>query len=169
MAEYIKALKTLTRRVRQERETVLITSIKNKQGWLVPGHRLLAVLIWCLLGVPLRLEHSHHHIRDRPDHLLRVSIEFLLSPLQCTQSLIYFILLLIVLGKETSAVSQRISPCSTLTSSTASPPASSPCSTLPPASAQDVTAKDGGYGAVTSPTSTLESRDSGIIELAEDS
>ncbi|KAM5213232.1 protein TANC2 isoform 10-T11 [Hipposideros larvatus] len=63
---------------------------------------------------------------------------------------------------QTSAVTQRISPCSTLTSSTASPPASSPCSTLPPVST-NATAKDCSYGAVTSPTSTLESRDSGII------
>ncbi|XP_061030759.1 protein TANC2 isoform X6 [Eubalaena glacialis] len=63
---------------------------------------------------------------------------------------------------QTSAITQRISPCSTLTSSTASPPASSPCSTLPQVSA-NATAKDGSYGAVTSPTSTLESRDSGII------
>ncbi|XP_051969050.1 protein TANC2-like isoform X2 [Xyrauchen texanus] len=50
--------------------------------------------------------------------------------------------------------SGRMSPCSTLTSSTASPPACSPCSTLPPAAPGQ---------AVTSPTSTLESRDSGII------
>ncbi|GAB1296960.1 Protein TANC2 [Apodemus speciosus] len=63
---------------------------------------------------------------------------------------------------QTSAITQRISPCSTLTSSTASPPASSPCSTLPPVSANAAT-KDCSYGAVTSPTSTLESRDSGII------
>ncbi|XP_027480712.1 protein TANC2 isoform X8 [Zalophus californianus] len=63
---------------------------------------------------------------------------------------------------QTSAITQRISPCSTLTSSTASPPASSPCSTLPPVSS-NATAKDCNYGAVTSPTSTLESRDSGII------
>lgn len=63
---------------------------------------------------------------------------------------------------QTSAITQRISPCSTLTSSTASPPASSPCSTLPPVST-NATAKDCTYGAVTSPTSTLESRDSGII------
>ncbi|XP_006833621.1 PREDICTED: protein TANC2 [Chrysochloris asiatica] len=63
---------------------------------------------------------------------------------------------------QTSAINQRISPCSTLTSSTASPPASSPCSTLPPVNA-NATAKDCSYGAVTSPTSTLESRDSGII------
>ncbi|XP_006776793.1 PREDICTED: protein TANC2 [Myotis davidii] len=63
---------------------------------------------------------------------------------------------------QTSAITQRISPCSTLTSSTASPPAGSPCSTLPPVSS-NATAKDCTYGAVTSPTSTLESRDSGII------
>nr|XP_012602781.1 protein TANC2 isoform X9 [Microcebus murinus] len=63
---------------------------------------------------------------------------------------------------QTSAITQRISPCSTLTSSTASPPASSPCSTLPPVST-NATAKDCSYGPVTSPTSTLESRDSGII------
>lgn len=63
---------------------------------------------------------------------------------------------------QTSAITQRISPCSTLTSSTASPPASSPCSTLPPVST-NAAAKDCNYGAVTSPTSTLESRDSGII------
>ncbi|XP_039513609.1 protein TANC2 isoform X1 [Pimephales promelas] len=49
--------------------------------------------------------------------------------------------------------SGRMSPCSTLTSSTASPPACSPCSTLPSAPGQPVT----------SPSSTLESRDSGII------
>ncbi|XP_043911147.1 protein TANC2 [Protopterus annectens] len=63
---------------------------------------------------------------------------------------------------QSSAVTQRISPCSTLTSSTASPPASSPCSTLPQVST-GATAKDCSYGTVTSPTSTLESRDSGII------
>lgn len=63
---------------------------------------------------------------------------------------------------QTSAETQRISPCSTLTSSTASPPANSPCSTLPPVSTS-ATVKDCSYGTVTSPTSTLESRDSGII------
>uniref|UniRef100_A0A7N5ZZN7 Tetratricopeptide repeat, ankyrin repeat and coiled-coil containing 2 n=1 Tax=Anabas testudineus TaxID=64144 RepID=A0A7N5ZZN7_ANATE len=56
-----------------------------------------------------------------------------------------------------------ISPCSTLTSSTASPPAGSPCSTLPPAMPGQAGNKDCAYGSVTSPTSTLESRDSGII------
>uniref|UniRef100_W5N3K0 Tetratricopeptide repeat, ankyrin repeat and coiled-coil containing 2 n=1 Tax=Lepisosteus oculatus TaxID=7918 RepID=W5N3K0_LEPOC len=64
---------------------------------------------------------------------------------------------------QSSAVTQRISPCSTLTSSTASPPASSPCSTLPPAPPGNPSSKDCAYGTVTSPTSTLESRDSGII------
>ncbi|CAB1338376.1 unnamed protein product, partial [Coregonus sp. 'balchen'] len=34
--------------------------------------------------------------------------------------------------RQDLAGNQRISPCSTLTSSTASPPAGSPCSTLPP-------------------------------------
>ncbi|XP_037610784.1 protein TANC2 isoform X12 [Sebastes umbrosus] len=58
---------------------------------------------------------------------------------------------------------QRISPCSTLTSSTASPPAGSPCSTLPPAMPGQAGSRDCAYGSVTSPTSTLESRDSGII------
>ncbi|XP_028263401.1 protein TANC2 isoform X5 [Parambassis ranga] len=58
---------------------------------------------------------------------------------------------------------QRISPCSTLTSSTASPPAGSPCSTLPAAMPGQAGNKDCAYGSVTSPTSTLESRDSGII------
>ncbi|XP_072312048.1 protein TANC2 isoform X4 [Eucyclogobius newberryi] len=58
---------------------------------------------------------------------------------------------------------QRISPCSTLTSSTASPPAGSPCSTLPPNMSGQAGNRDCAYGGVTSPTSTLESRDSGII------
>ncbi|KAK7919264.1 hypothetical protein WMY93_010548 [Mugilogobius chulae] len=58
---------------------------------------------------------------------------------------------------------QRISPCSTLTSSTASPPAGSPCSTLPPNMPGQAGTRDCAYGGVTSPTSTLESRDSGII------
>uniref|UniRef100_A0A665WCX8 Tetratricopeptide repeat, ankyrin repeat and coiled-coil containing 2 n=1 Tax=Echeneis naucrates TaxID=173247 RepID=A0A665WCX8_ECHNA len=48
-------------------------------------------------------------------------------------------------------------------SSTASPPAGSPCSTLPPAMPGQAGNKDCAYGSVTSPTSTLESRDSGII------
>ncbi|XP_026877622.2 protein TANC2 isoform X1 [Electrophorus electricus] len=56
-------------------------------------------------------------------------------------------------------VSQRISPCSSLASSSASPAAGSPCSTLPPGAPGSA----GAYGSVTSPTSTLESRDSGII------
>ncbi|XP_066518825.1 protein TANC2 isoform X2 [Hoplias malabaricus] len=51
-------------------------------------------------------------------------------------------------------VSGRMSPCSTLTSSTASPPGCSPCSTLPPTASEKP---------LNSPTSTLESRDSGII------
>ncbi|TRZ02768.1 hypothetical protein DNTS_017677 [Danionella cerebrum] len=51
-------------------------------------------------------------------------------------------------------VSGRMSPCSTLTSSTASPPAVSPCSTLHSTAPGQ---------AINSPTSTLESRDSGII------
>ncbi|XP_076866252.1 LOW QUALITY PROTEIN: protein TANC2 [Brachyhypopomus gauderio] len=57
------------------------------------------------------------------------------------------------------SVTQRISPCSSLASSSASPPAGSPCSTLPPGGPGSV----GAYGCITSPTSTLESRDSGII------
>uniref|UniRef100_A0A668VH26 Tetratricopeptide repeat, ankyrin repeat and coiled-coil containing 2 n=1 Tax=Oreochromis aureus TaxID=47969 RepID=A0A668VH26_OREAU len=64
---------------------------------------------------------------------------------------------------QTNNPNQRISPCSTLTSSTASPPAGSPCSTLPPAMPGQAGNRDCAYGSVTSPTSTLESRDSGII------
>ncbi|XP_030630078.1 protein TANC2 [Chanos chanos] len=59
-------------------------------------------------------------------------------------------------------VTGRMSPCSSLTSSTASPPACSPCSTLPPGGAGQPGGKEH-YSSVTSPTSTLESRDSGII------
>ncbi|XP_055746086.1 protein TANC2 isoform X6 [Salvelinus fontinalis] len=70
--------------------------------------------------------------------------------------------------RQDLAGNQRISPCSTLTSSTASPPAGSPCSTLPPGADGAMPGgnqgnKDHAYGSVTSPTSTLESRDSGII------
>ncbi|XP_034049257.1 protein TANC2 isoform X4 [Thalassophryne amazonica] len=65
--------------------------------------------------------------------------------------------------KARQGQNQRISPCSTLTSSTASPPAGSPCSTLPAAMPGQAGNRDCTYGSVTSPTSTLESRDSGII------
>ncbi|XP_052421505.1 protein TANC1 isoform X1 [Carassius gibelio] len=54
-------------------------------------------------------------------------------------------------------VNQGISPCSTLTSSTASPCTDSPCSTLNSNSSHPA------CGALTSPSSTLESKDSGII------
>ncbi|KAL0992931.1 hypothetical protein UPYG_G00101090 [Umbra pygmaea] len=67
-------------------------------------------------------------------------------------------------GQGLMSVSQRISPCSSLASSTASPPAGSPCSTLPPGGAPgNHASRDCTYGSITSPTSTLESRDSGII------
>uniref|UniRef100_A0A3P8ZMB2 Tetratricopeptide repeat, ankyrin repeat and coiled-coil containing 2a n=1 Tax=Esox lucius TaxID=8010 RepID=A0A3P8ZMB2_ESOLU len=67
-------------------------------------------------------------------------------------------------GQGMMAVTQRISPCSSLASSTASPPASSPCSTLPPGGGPgNHASRDCTYGSITSPTSTLESRDSGII------
>uniref|UniRef100_A0AAY4E1U1 Tetratricopeptide repeat, ankyrin repeat and coiled-coil containing 2a n=1 Tax=Denticeps clupeoides TaxID=299321 RepID=A0AAY4E1U1_9TELE len=61
------------------------------------------------------------------------------------------------------SVTQRISPCSSLASSTASPPAGSPCSTLPPSAPGNPGSRDCAYSSITSPTSTLESRDSGII------
>ncbi|KAI5091068.1 protein TANC2 isoform X2, partial [Silurus meridionalis] len=63
--------------------------------------------------------------------------------------------------EESQAVcmTQRISPCSSLASSSASPPPGSPCSTLPAGGS----GRAGAYGSITSPTSTLESRDSGII------
>ncbi|KAJ7992572.1 hypothetical protein DPEC_G00280080 [Dallia pectoralis] len=67
-------------------------------------------------------------------------------------------------GQGMLSVTQRISPCSSLASSTASPPASSPCSTLPPGVGPgNHASRDYSYGSITSPTSTLESRDSGII------
>uniref|UniRef100_A0A673H1B9 Protein TANC2-like n=1 Tax=Sinocyclocheilus rhinocerous TaxID=307959 RepID=A0A673H1B9_9TELE len=56
-----------------------------------------------------------------------------------------------------------ISPCSSLASSTASPPPGSPCSTLPAGAPGNMGTRDCAYGSITSPTSTLESRDSGII------
>ncbi|TRY96476.1 hypothetical protein DNTS_031529 [Danionella cerebrum] len=61
------------------------------------------------------------------------------------------------------SMSQRISPCSSLASSTASPHAGSPCSTLPAGAPGNLGTRDCAYSSITSPTSTLESRDSGII------
>ncbi|XP_015858624.1 protein TANC1 isoform X1 [Peromyscus maniculatus bairdii] len=61
-----------------------------------------------------------------------------------------------------TALSQGISPCSTLTSSTASPSTESPCSTLN--SCVSKTAADKSpCETISSPSSTLESKDSGII------
>ncbi|MFT7818059.1 protein TANC1-like isoform X1 [Arapaima gigas] len=60
--------------------------------------------------------------------------------------------------KKCTAPSQGVSPCSTLTSSTASPNTDSPCSTLSSRASRPVTC-----GVVPSPSSTLESKDSGII------
>ncbi|XP_059418544.1 protein TANC1-like isoform X2 [Carassius carassius] len=59
--------------------------------------------------------------------------------------------------KKCPVINQGISPCSTLTSSTASPCTDSPCSTLNSNSGRPV------CGALISPSSTLESKDSGII------
>ncbi|XP_065493559.1 protein TANC1 isoform X2 [Caloenas nicobarica] len=61
-----------------------------------------------------------------------------------------------------AAASRGASPCSTLTSSTASPGADSPCSTLP-GLGRAAAGRGSPCGTVSSPSSTLESRDSGII------
>ncbi|XP_004743962.1 protein TANC1 isoform X6 [Mustela putorius furo] len=61
-----------------------------------------------------------------------------------------------------TALSQGISPCSTLTSSTASPSTDSPCSTLN-SCVSKTAANKSPCETVSSPSSTLESKDSGII------
>ncbi|XP_063503624.1 protein TANC1 isoform X11 [Pongo pygmaeus] len=61
-----------------------------------------------------------------------------------------------------TAVSQGISPCSTLTSSTASPSTDSPCSTLN-SCVSKTAANKSPCETISSPSSTLESKDSGII------
>ncbi|XP_023586184.1 protein TANC1 [Trichechus manatus latirostris] len=61
-----------------------------------------------------------------------------------------------------TAPSQGISPCSTLTSSTASPSTDSPCSTLNSCVSKTAATKSP-CETISSPSSTLESKDSGII------
>ncbi|XP_075385811.1 protein TANC1 isoform X2 [Tenrec ecaudatus] len=61
-----------------------------------------------------------------------------------------------------TAPSQGISPCSTLTSSTASPGTDSPCSTLN-SCVSKTAARKSPCETLSSPSSTLESKDSGII------
>ncbi|XP_060910334.1 protein TANC1 isoform X2 [Labrus mixtus] len=65
--------------------------------------------------------------------------------------------------KKCSVTSQGISPCSTLTSSTASPCTDSPCSTLNGTTSRPPLSRSSPCGTITSPSSTLESKDSGII------
>nr|XP_025964549.1 protein TANC1 isoform X3 [Dromaius novaehollandiae] len=59
--------------------------------------------------------------------------------------------------------SQGVSPCSTLTSSTTSPSTDSPCSTLNSSIDKTAAHKGSPCGTISSPSSTLESKDSGII------
>ncbi|KAG5833842.1 hypothetical protein ANANG_G00280190 [Anguilla anguilla] len=65
--------------------------------------------------------------------------------------------------KKCTVTSQGISPCSTLTSSTASPSTDSPCSTLNSCAGRPPPGRSSPCGTITSPSSTLESKDSGII------
>ncbi|NXI40578.1 TANC1 protein, partial [Galbula dea] len=62
-----------------------------------------------------------------------------------------------------TVVSQGVSPCSTLTSSTTSPSTDSPCSTLNSCVGKPAANKGSPCGTISSPSSTLESKDSGII------
>uniref|UniRef100_A0A8D2JBZ0 Tetratricopeptide repeat, ankyrin repeat and coiled-coil containing 1 n=1 Tax=Varanus komodoensis TaxID=61221 RepID=A0A8D2JBZ0_VARKO len=62
-----------------------------------------------------------------------------------------------------TVASQRVSPCSTLTSSTTSPSTDSPCSTLNSCAGKTAANKSSPCGTISSPSSTLESKDSGII------
>ncbi|XP_010120658.1 PREDICTED: protein TANC1-like, partial [Chlamydotis macqueenii] len=59
--------------------------------------------------------------------------------------------------------SRGTSPCSTLTSSTTSPSTDSPCSTLNSCVGKAAANKGSPCGTISSPSSTLESKDSGII------
>uniref|UniRef100_A0A7N8X6V3 Tetratricopeptide repeat, ankyrin repeat and coiled-coil containing 1b n=1 Tax=Mastacembelus armatus TaxID=205130 RepID=A0A7N8X6V3_9TELE len=65
--------------------------------------------------------------------------------------------------KKSTVTCQGISPCSTLTSSTASPSTDSPCSTLNSTTSRPLLSRSSPCGTITSPSSTLESKDSGII------
>ncbi|XP_017279949.1 protein TANC1 isoform X5 [Kryptolebias marmoratus] len=65
--------------------------------------------------------------------------------------------------KKCDLTSQGISPCSTLTTSTASPSTDSPCSTLNSTASRPPLSHSSPCGTITSPSSTLESKDSGII------
>ncbi|NXR03342.1 TANC1 protein, partial [Sagittarius serpentarius] len=62
-----------------------------------------------------------------------------------------------------TAASPGVSPCSTLTSSTTSPSTDSPCSTLNSCVGKTAANKVSPCGTISSPSSTLESKDSGII------
>ncbi|NWU97114.1 TANC1 protein, partial [Upupa epops] len=62
-----------------------------------------------------------------------------------------------------AVASQGVSPCSTLTSSTTSPSTDSPCSTLNSCVGKATANKASPCGTISSPSSTLESKDSGII------
>ncbi|XP_051997294.1 protein TANC1-like isoform X2 [Xyrauchen texanus] len=72
--------------------------------------------------------------------------------------------------KQSVVSSQGVSPCSTLTNSMASPSAESPCSTLPESSSSNrapvicsSSCTTSASTIITTPSSTLESKDSGII------
>ncbi|XP_009637315.2 protein TANC1 isoform X2 [Egretta garzetta] len=62
-----------------------------------------------------------------------------------------------------TVASQGVSPCSTLTSSTTSPSTDSPCSTLNSCVGKTAANRGSPCGTISSPSSTLESKDSGII------
>ncbi|XP_076859056.1 protein TANC1 isoform X2 [Brachyhypopomus gauderio] len=66
-------------------------------------------------------------------------------------------------NEKKCSVNQGVSPCSTLTSSTASACTDSPCSTLNSSTGRGPTNQRSPCGTITSPSSTLESKDSGII------
>ncbi|XP_060732631.1 protein TANC1 isoform X1 [Tachysurus vachellii] len=66
-------------------------------------------------------------------------------------------------NEKKCSVNQGVSPCSTLTSSTASACTDSPCSTLNNSSTRPNASQRSPSGTITSPSSTLESKDSGII------
>ncbi|XP_033963506.1 protein TANC2 isoform X10 [Pseudochaenichthys georgianus] len=142
------------------REEGLFVSLEGEGGELVPYPSLQECQIWFEngessreLGPPPSVDEAANTLMTRLGFLLGDKVSEGPAGTQYSME-----------EPEARQVqNQRISPCSTLTSSTASPPAGSPCSTLPPAMPGQAGNRDCAYGSVTSPTSTLESRDSGII------
>lgn len=137
--------------------TVKVPFFFRSQFWDSSGNKSLG------FPVKMKLPLSQVFTWKGALYFVRILLHRDVSAFQCSRYCLLCCNGWVFFPLQCTVASQRVSPCSTLTSSTTSPSTDSPCSTLNSCVGKTAANKGSPCGTISSPSSTLESKDSGII------